>query len=656
MRKLVAPAVGFVLAFAVAALVLPGRVAAEQPVIGLISVNTRGAAGDGPSQGPSVSHDGLFVAFWSSATDLLQSPAPATNGLRNVYVRNVQIGVTELISVGTDGKAGNGNSPNGIAAPAISADGNFVAFSSAATNLVDDDPNGHIEDIFVRDRGAGVTQLISLAAGGGGADGPSSNPSISFDGRFVAFQSAATNLVAGVTPSKTNIYIWDRDSGDIHLVSIAFDGGDTDGDSKTPSISGDGRVVAFSSTATNLLASPLTGPQQVYVRLLDEGTTELVSLNNAGTPGNRSSFGPAADGDGGVIAFKSDATNLTNLGVPDTNGATDVFVRIRAGENSRTEIVSISNENVQSKENSEFPGIDASGNFVAFPNFDDFFDPNDGNHVSDVFVRDRANEKIARISVEMNGLSDGEVSIEPPSVSPEGQWIGFSDASTKLAPNTDENGTFDVFLACNPLMPPCPPGAATATATVTEVTPTATLPPTNTSTSTPIVTPTPSPTATPTGTNTSTPTVSTPTATGTRPSTPTFTVAGLSTATPTSTPIHCDTQGECPDDLVCINNMCVPPPPCETTQNCPDDLVCIDGKCLPCRSNSDCPNGGTCVDGVCVGATPTPTPPQKSGGGGGGCSCEIDPAQRADNVFEGLSLMAPAVALWAVRRRRKSRV
>ncbi len=681
MRKTVAHAVGFVLALAAAALVLPGRAFAQQPHVTLISVTPRGFAGNNASQGPAVSANGQFVAFWSLASDLLPPPAVDLNGFRDVYVRDTTIGLTQLISVSVTGGAGNGNSPNIISSPAISAEGRFVAFSSAATNLVDDDPNGSIEDIFVRDRELNVTERISVAPDGGGANGPSSSPSISYDGRFVAFQSNATNLIDGQTPTKTNVYVFDRDSGEMRRVSVAFDGGETDNDSTRPSISGNGLVVGFQSQATNLLASPLLGPQQVYVRILDPGTTELVSANNGGQFGNRSSFGAACNEDGSVIAFKSEASNLT---ASDTNGSVpDVFVRVRDGENSHTELVSLSNEGRQSNDISEFPGIDGTGNFVAFPNFDDFFDPNDGNRQSDIFVRDRANEKIARISLEIDNFSDGGTSIEPPGVSPEGQWIGFSDASSRLAPS-DMNGTFDVFLACNPLKPPCPP-----------------LPPTATPTDTP--SPTVTNTAAATATVTFVPTV-TPTPTPTRTNTPTVTVTSMSTATvthtqPTSTqtPIHCenqddcpddlvcidgmcvppppcdtqddcpddlvcidgmcvppppcDTQDDCPDDLVCIDGMCVPPPPCDTQDDCPDDLVCIDGMCKPCEMSSQCPDGGTCVDGMCVAPTPTPTPPGGGGGGGGGCSCEIDPAQRSNNVFEGLSLMAPAVLLWAARRR-----
>jgi Tol biopolymer transport system component len=218
-----------------------------------------------------------------------------TGGRTGVFVRDRQAGTTEVVSVAADGAWANEHSDY----PSISADGRFVAFVSFASNLVSGDTNND-RDIFVRDRQTGTTERVSVAADGAPANGGSGSPAISGDGRFVAFQSGATNLVPGSTHG--GIYVRDRLTSTTERVS--------DGGSESVAISADGRFVAFASG-------------QVLVRDRQLGTTERVSVSTGGEGANGGSRFPSISGDGRFVAFESWASDL----VPgDTNGRRDVFV------------------------------------------------------------------------------------------------------------------------------------------------------------------------------------------------------------------------------------------------------------------------------------------------------------------------------------------
>src|SRR6266446_1314542 len=246
-----------------------------------VSVTSGGTEGNGASLGSALSADGRFVAFDSAATDLV---AGDTNGVSDVFVHDRQTGATERVSVASGGAQGNASSGLiGFAfPPALSADGRFVAFVSYATNLVPGDTNG-ATDVFVHDRQTGMTERVSVASDGTQANNASSYPALSADGRFVAFQSDATNLVAGDTNGATDVFVHDRQTGTTERVSVASGGTQGNGFSAGPALSADGRFVAFHDTATNLVAGDTNGASDVFVHELTVSTTTTSTTQPATT-------------------------------------------------------------------------------------------------------------------------------------------------------------------------------------------------------------------------------------------------------------------------------------------------------------------------------------------------------------------------------------
>jgi Tol biopolymer transport system component len=281
-----------------------------------VSLGPDGVQSNGDSDRQVVSADGRFVAFLSTASNLVPGD---TNGEPDVFVHDRRTGSTRRVSVGTGGAQGNSVSDN----PAISADGRFVAFASYASNLVRGDGNDD-QDVFVRDRQAGTTARVSLGPGGAQGDFYSDNPALSANGRFVAFESGASNLVPGDSNGVLDVFVRDRQTGTTRRVSLGAAGAQGDEFSFGPAISADGRFVAFASVATNLVPGDTNGEADVFVRDRKAGTTRRVSFGLGSAQGNGESYAPALSADGRLVAFLSRATNL----VPgDTNGVQDVFVR-----------------------------------------------------------------------------------------------------------------------------------------------------------------------------------------------------------------------------------------------------------------------------------------------------------------------------------------
>ncbi|MBI3785433.1 MAG: PD40 domain-containing protein, partial [Deltaproteobacteria bacterium] len=206
---------------------------------------TQPRTANGASAGPAISDDGCLVAFYSDASNLVASD---TNSARDVFVRNRCSGEIERASVNGQGEQGDGPSEAGGGAPGISADGRFVVFFSNARNLDPADTSG-TRNIYIRDRLDGTTRLVSLGLNGEPANGGSQTPSVSADGRFVAFQSLASNLVADDTNGRVDVFVADVTSGEIRLVSQNAGGASPQGDSSTPQISSDGGAVVFQSSA-----------------------------------------------------------------------------------------------------------------------------------------------------------------------------------------------------------------------------------------------------------------------------------------------------------------------------------------------------------------------------------------------------------------------
>jgi Tol biopolymer transport system component len=459
-----------------------------------VNTGAGGVQANGPSRVffSSISTDGRYVVFSSRATNLV---AGDTNGVEDVFVRDCQSGTTERVSVGAGGAQSNQVSHSGTITP----DGAYVAFYSEAANLVANDTNG-FADVFVRDRAGATTERVSLATGGTQGDFVSLEPSISSDGRFVAFYSGAANLVPGDTNGTYDVFLRDRQSGATERVSVATGGTQGDSASVYPSISADSRFVAFYSAATNLVAGDTNAAADVFVhdRLMD--TTERVDVDSSGSQPDGGAGIASISGDGRYVAFASYATNL----VPDddTHGYSDIFVRDRLHVVRTTEMVSVDSSGVQGNSVSLWGSISGDGRYVAFRSgsrlandpgsfYDIFvrdlqsgttecasvdssesgangdstssFISADGRYVafnslasnlvtgdtngfSDVFVRDRQGGTTERVSVSTGGAQGNAACDDFPSTSSDGRFVAFRSEASNLVPEGDTNGIADIFV------------------------------------------------------------------------------------------------------------------------------------------------------------------------------------------------------------------
>jgi Tol biopolymer transport system component len=340
-----------------------------------------------------------------------------------------------MVSVTAAGRSGNAQSWT----PSVSADGRYVAFSSYATDLVPGDGNG-TGDVFVRDRVSRTTVRVSVDSAGLDADAESWSPSVSADGRYVAFTSDATDLVPGDTNGVADVFVRNLRTGVTVRVSVPAGGGQADGTCDGPSLSADGRIVAFNSLATNMTSQSPIGGQEVYVRDLTRGTTTMVSVPYTGAvePAG-GSYWQGISADGWRVVFVSWATNL----VPgDTNGTLDVFVRdLVVG---RTVRASVPNAGGEATMPSYGAAISGDGRYVGFNSDDPSFVPGDTNNSTDVFIRDLAAGTTRRVSVSAAGAQGTDTSAGP-ALSADGRYVAFLSAATNLVPG-DTNGHFDVFV------------------------------------------------------------------------------------------------------------------------------------------------------------------------------------------------------------------
>jgi Tol biopolymer transport system component len=330
----------------------------------MVSVNSSGEPGNNRSYGPSFSANGAFVAFESLASNLTEGDA---NNVSDVFLRDRASGTTLRVSAPPSGDS-NGSSYR----PSISADGGFVAFCSRSSNLVTDDAND-VADAFLWERAtgsisrvgvpvAGATAsdgclrvslssdaaIVAFAAVTGGSagvfvhdrvaettaaivpegNGPSGagGVSISGDGRLVAFDSVATNLIADDSNRSRDVFVHDREAGTTSRVSVRTSGSQLPGDSGSSgvSVSRDGRFVVFGSTARGVVPGDSNGHEDVFRRELTTGQTLIASVNVFGQSANNSSYSPSVSADGLVVAFTSMAANIV---AGDGNRQPDVFVR-----------------------------------------------------------------------------------------------------------------------------------------------------------------------------------------------------------------------------------------------------------------------------------------------------------------------------------------
>jgi Tol biopolymer transport system component len=348
-----------------------------------------------------------------------------TNDKEDVYLRDLRTGKLELISVSSSEAQANGASNSG----SISADGRYVAFRSAATNLVAGDNNG-LDDIFVRDVLTGTTVRVSVSSSGTESNGASLAPAISnkngVNGPYVVFSSTATNLVASDSNGASDIFVRDIAGNATTLVSSnSAQTNSANGGSFDPAITPDGALIAFSTDATNVLSGTLNGQRQVVrIDRATPSTRVLISQSASGNQADRPCYEPSMSDNGQVAFF----TLATNLGVAaDTNGFFDVYVRdVGANTVSR---VSLDSGGGESNGHSGFPSISGDGSVVAFASLATDLVAGDTNGVFDVFSR--TGGVTTRTSVSTAG-TEADVDSDLPAISQDGRHIAFRSAATNL--------------------------------------------------------------------------------------------------------------------------------------------------------------------------------------------------------------------------------
>jgi Tol biopolymer transport system component len=406
---------------------------------------------------PAISADGRFVAFVANGAANL----PGGSAPDQIYLRDTQTGTTRLVSQDTTNANVPGNFGSGL--PSVSADGKFVAFESTATNLIPPpftpelgDLNG-TTDVFVRDMQANTTVLASRNTNGTVGDAASTKPSISGNGRFVAFQSNATNLSGGNAPGITDVFVRDVVSNSTALISQHTSGTDGNGNSTDPSVSGDGMRVAFDSQAANLDSADSDATDDVFIADLQEqvgnpgvfvhATTTLASRADGanGAAVNGQATDPSLSGDGQHIAFSSSGTNLD---AADTNSGRDVYKR---------DLQAVDTSLVSREDGAAGPrgdnvsgtaSISGDGRFVAFESSATNLAPDDGAFQG-VYLRDtQAGDTILLSRASGSPGTAANDRSDDPSISTDGKLTAFYSFATNLDgadPGDDNDAVEDVY-------------------------------------------------------------------------------------------------------------------------------------------------------------------------------------------------------------------
>jgi Tol biopolymer transport system component len=429
------------------------------------------------SERPALSADGRFVAFESIAINLVPGDDNNTRitvyesggyyshtqtWFSDIFVRDRLAGTTERVSLSASG------APIAVGRscwePAISGDGQCVAFTSSAPDLVHFDEN-NAWDVFLRDRTQRTTHRVSRPTTGGEANGRSHSPALSHDATFVAFVSEAPNLVPNDTNGAADIFVLDRAATQLTRISVSTDGTQANGRSWLPSISADGRFIAFASEASNLVPDDTNQQADAFVHDRETGLTTRVSVSSTGAQANHGSCRthplyprdtrPAISADGRFVAFDSAASNL----VPgDTNQDPDVFVHDRqTGETTR---VSVASDGTQAETPAYAPGrgfaasqepaLSGDGRFVVFASKATSLVPEKRSITTDVFLHDRQTGVTRRLSAcpcDEGGPLEPNIGSNHSALSADGRVIAFDSEATNLKPGLiDPNWSSDVFV------------------------------------------------------------------------------------------------------------------------------------------------------------------------------------------------------------------
>lgn len=351
-------------------------------VTALVDVTVAGApAQQGISGEAYLSANGRYAAFSSSATDLVPGD---TKGMGNVFLRDLRGATTELISSAYDGGAANGTSWTA----GVSTSGRYVLFVSTASNLLPDGPPPNTRNVYLRDRALDSTTLVATVPPNSVA--PAWVPQLSPDGRFSLIDLIPTSP-AGERRWLTNL-VNDR-TRRTDLVSVSTSGELPDDSTYGAGVSASGRFVLFNSSASDLVPGDTNAAADVFVRDMAAGRTARINVSGAGSQSSGGAVGSGISRDGRYAVFWSRSADL----VPgDTNGVDDVFVRdLVAGTTVR---VSTASDGRQGTGGSSHPRISANGRFVVFWSDASDLVPDDTNSVADAFVRDLFTGTTVRVS------------------------------------------------------------------------------------------------------------------------------------------------------------------------------------------------------------------------------------------------------------------
>ena len=406
-----------------------------------ISVANDGSQANLASANAVMSQDGSVVAFQSNADNLVTGD---TNGWGDVFVRDLDAGTTEIVSLRPDGQ----ETASYSRLASLSDDGSLVAFQ--ARNVFGVTVTG------LTNRSEGTTvHLVPDSSGGNpvAASDPRLEPALSGDGRFLAFQTlSALKFVwpESLRPvdddlnTTHDVFVLDLDTEPappLERVSRLLSGAELDADSRSPVISDDGRYVAF-MTYSDLLGNDANGRPDIVVKDRQTKVLEVISITVGGSTGNAGSFNPRLSNDANIVVFRSEASDL----VPDdTNDRWDIFVRDRsAGITSR---ISVASDGSQANHNSMEASVSADGRYVAFRSLASNLVADDTNNRADIFVHDRDSGQTAIVSRPPGGQADGHSA--NPALSGNGQWIVFESDATNLVAG-DSNQVREIFRVANP--------------------------------------------------------------------------------------------------------------------------------------------------------------------------------------------------------------
>ena len=387
----------------------------------------------------SVSADGRFVAFDGDWTQF------GTSGGDGVIVKDMTSGVSHDEHRSAAGEAG----ASGAGSAVISANGNFVAFLSASSNLVDGPDSGGLYDIYVADtHGTGIVRASTGTGGTLAADGRALNPDISGTGRYVVFESDTSNYAAGGSNAQTDIFLKDLQTGTTTRISTSLTGTDGNGESVNAKVSADGDYVVFQSEASNLTTGDTNGYSDVF--LWSRATGTLTNLTRGLVPvsnPNNGNFNAdvAVNSDGHTIVVFETPRNLV---AADTSNGTDVYA-LNVTTRELT-LVSSKADGSGVALSSGDASVSDDGRWVVFTSFSDDLVPGDTDGTRDIFVKDLETGAIALVS--KNGTTLGDGPSVHAQISSGGDWIVFESSASNLA-STDANGSFtDVFRVANPLL------------------------------------------------------------------------------------------------------------------------------------------------------------------------------------------------------------